>query len=451
MGNITGMFGGVGEVFSGLSDKISIGVGNITDAAPDYLDTARDAAVDAGQKTSSWAEETVQPVKDWWNGLGSPDGVQTALDAQVAAAAGNSTLTAFAEFKNASDAFSTNHALLADKAAVSAQNLFYTKDYQGLIYPDKDGNKNPEKGSTLGKRPYSIFNKYSLINYKGSPISGEEGPSADQNASYNIVNPADIMNPSASQIIKMTKEVDNNFGYRYDYADFALAKYFNRLPNNMMLTLRRFAFPCPDDIVSPKDIDGKLVPQPDIARAITWLGEASGNSMAEIMQFSHGLKWKDVESQMQTLNSQKGAASGSIGSLVNTNKFLQAGVTAARGMNAVDVASNQANAGFDYFSNTYPNHVYGPLNVIKNMVVRDQGLKFNQEFTLKFEYEMRELGGANPKILMLDQLSNLLALTYNNAPFWGGDVRYIGDGSIGRPLGDNQYLDQFQNLITDPA
>ena len=36
---------------------------------------------------------------------------------------------------------------------------------------------------------------------------------------------------------------------------------------------------------------------------------------------------------------------------------------------------------------------------------------------------------------MLDQLANILALTYNNAPFWGGDVRYIGDGSVARPLG----------------
>ena len=40
----------------------------------------------------------------------------------------------------------------------------------------------------------------------------------------------------------------------------------------MMITLRRFAFPAPDDVISPK-IDGKDSPQPDIARAVTWLGE----------------------------------------------------------------------------------------------------------------------------------------------------------------------------------
>ena len=72
--------------------------------------------------------------------------------------------------------------------------------------------------------------------------------------------------------------------------------------------------------------------------------------------------------------------------------------------------------------------------------MRDQGLTFEQEFTLKFEYELRELGGANPKLLMLDQLANILVLTSNNAPFWGGSVRYIGDGSVTRPLGNLEHI-----------
>ena len=97
-------------------------------------------------------------------------------------------------------------------------------------------------------------------------------------------------------------------------------------------------------------------------------------------------------------------------------------------------------AGYDAFSETYPNHVFGPLNVIKTVAQREQGLNYTQEFTLKFEYELRDLGGANPKVIMLDQLSNILALTYSNAPFWGGDVRYVGDGSVAKPLGEIQKL-----------
>ena len=97
---------------------------------------------------------------------------------------------------------------------------------------------------------------------------------------------------------------------------------------------------------------------------------------------------------------------------------------------------NNGGAGYDSFKETYPNHVFGPLNVIKQTLVRESGLNFTQEFKLKFEYELRDLGGANPKLLMLDKLAHMLALTYNNAPFWGGSVRYIGDGSVARPLGD---------------
>ena len=79
----------------------------------------------------------------------------------------------------------------------------------------------------------------------------------------------------------------------------------------------------------------------------------------------------------------------------------------------------------------------------------------SQEFTLKFEYELRSFAGANPKIMMLDQLANIMALTYNTAPFWGGAVRYIGDGSVGKPLGDlsllreGKYGSFLKSVVTD--
>jgi hypothetical protein len=56
---------------------------------------------------------------------------------------------------------------------------------------------------------------------------------------------------------------------------------------------------------------------------------------------------------------------------------------------------------------------------------------------------------------MLDQLSNILALTYNNAPFWGGSVRYIGDGAVAKPLGDlnklrsGDYLGFAGSIVND--
>ena len=309
------------------------------------------------------------------------------------------------------------------------------------------GTNEPAKGPTVPslQRPYSHFNNYSLINYKGTPLEGESNgfaSSASGGTIYQKIDPKRLINPTVTQIIEITGSKTGNMGYRYNYSDFALAKYFNKIPNSMLITLRRFAYPAADDIISPKQMgeDGNMVDlmQPDIARAVTWLGEAPGNSMAEILKFSHGFGWKEAESEMQTITSpSREASAGKFGSMVNNSKVLSAMANGAAGRGAVESNARDQNADFDQFSNTYPNHVFGPLNVIKKVLIREQGLNFSQEFSLRFEYELRSFEGANPKLMMLDQLSNLLALTYNNAPFWGGSVRYIGGGGgAAKPLGN---------------
>lgn len=311
-------------------------------------------------------------------------------------------------------------------------NIFYTEDVASYKHKDAKG----EATISIGERPYSVFNKYSLVNFRGTPISPEGGKGNSKSQFFNKIDPNTLINPTASKIIELT-DAAGGHGYRYQYSDFALAKYFGKIPNNMMITLRRFSFPCPDDIISPGGLTGSNIQQPDIARAVTWLGESTGNSMSDIMNFSHGFSWKDAEANVQEIQSQKGSSSGALGGFINNNKVLKAAGNAASGRGAAEQSRlDSGGAGYDSFKETYPNHVFGPLNVIKKTLVRESGLNFNQEFKLKFEYELRDLGGANPKLLMLDKLAHLLALTYNNAPFWGGAVRYVGDGSVARPLGD---------------
>jgi hypothetical protein len=315
---------------------------------------------------------------------------------------------------------------------------------------------------TVGPRPYSAFNKYSLINYRGNPLDMTENGFTSLeggNTVYQKINMRDLQNPTVTQIIERTSALTDNYAYRYQYSDFALASYYGKIPNNMLITLRRFAYPAADDIITPRGIgqDGNMenIQQPDIARAVTWLGEAPGNNIADILKFSNGFNWKDAEAAVQTLNSKQGASSGKFGSIVEGNKILSAMANAGAGRDSVAANANKQNAEFDAFSNTYPNHVFGPLNVIKNVLVREQGLKFEQEFTLKFEYTLKAFEGANPKIMMLDQLANILALTYNNAPFWGGSVRYVGDGAVAKPLGnlsklrEGDYLGFAGSIVDD--
>ena len=346
--------------------------------------------------------------------------------------------------------------------AEPGKSKYYSDIVDSEIYKStQPGNEG--KKITVGPRPYSAFNKYSLINYRGNPLDSTKNgfeSNIDGNTVYQKININDLKDPTVTQIIERTSALTDNYAYRYQYSDFALAKYYGKIPNNMLITLRRFSYPAADDIVTPQALsaDGKTmekIQQPDIARAVTWLGEAPGNNMGDILKFTNGYGWKDAESTVQTLNSQQGASSGKFGSMVEGNKILSAMANGGAGRDAVAANANKQNAGFDSFSATYPNHVFGPMNVIKNVLVREQGLKFEQEFTIKFQYELRAFEGANPKIMMLDQLANILALTYNNAPFWGGSVRYIGDGSVAKPLGnlsklrEGDYLGFAGSIVDD--
>jgi len=335
----------------------------------------------------------------------------------------------------------------ASVANLNGNAIYYSKEIDSVVYfkKGKDGKPTTERISD-DKRPYSVFNKYSLMNFKGTI-----GQTADSGGiplkRFNKIDQSTLVNPTATKIIQTTDEMGpDNLGYRYNYGDFALAKYFGKIPNNQMLTLRRFPFPCGDDIISPKELgkDGKpvVLSSPDIARAITWMGENTENNIKEILGFKAGFEWEPVESKVQELQAKTGKRSGTFGAFINESPIAKMAVGAIDGKSAYDIKSAEANAQYDSFKETYPNHVFGPLNVIKQINMRKQGLKFEHSFTLKFEYELRSLGGANPKVMMMDQLSNILALTYNNAPFWGGSTRYTGDGSVASPLGD---LDKLKN------
>jgi hypothetical protein len=334
-----------------------------------------------------------------------------------------------------------------------SKGTVYVRDETAASYTSKGKDATTIK---QGKAPASVFNRYSLMSYKGTPLAPNRAGHivGDTGGEYHRINPSDLINPTASKIIEITSAAKfspsegkdaslSNYGYRYDYSDFALARYYGKIPNNMLLTLRRFPSPTGDDIITPKGFDkaGNVVDisQPDIARAITYMGEAPGNNISEIIKFKHGYTWKEATADVQTITKKEGSA-GIFGGIVNGSTILSAVTNAAAGNDAIASNSKEQNKGYDSFKDTYPNHLYGPLNVIKSVLQRESGLNFDQEFKLTFEYELKSIGGANPKVMMLDQLANILVLTYNNAPFWGGSVRYIGNGEVARPLGDLSLL-----------
>lgn len=325
--------------------------------------------------------------------------------------------------------------------SIESGDGLYTKDkvQQARKY---EPNKTEDDDTVIseGEAVRSNFNKWTLLKFKNHPdYGGRDDKSANVQAYQKGITNEQILNPTARTIINATEDQSTvSLGYQYSIWDFAPCEHYGMISNNYMITLRRFPYPSPDDIISPKKFNasGELIEsqQPDLAKAITWMSPHLENDLSEVMGFSVGLNWKDVESEMQTAQGRN--SEGAAGAFTNSTVggLIRGG---QNGKSASEIARIQEKgAGWDPLSETFPNAVFGPLNVIKKMLVRDQGINFEQEFTLNFHYDLKGFKNTSPKVAFVDVLSNMLMLTYNNAPFWGGAVRYTSNGIPGKPLGD---------------
>jgi len=296
----------------------------------------------------------------------------------------------------------------------------------------------------------SIANRYALFQYKGPLGAMNKAEDYYDKPGSRIKRLADYsQNPTTSNIIETFNEI-GKLGMSYSWGDFLYAKYHGKIPNNYMITVRRFSFPQVDNLWDPATYDhktGKVVntDQPEIARAITYMGETTGNEMENFISWSNKFNWKEVESEMQVIQSNSQGIQGSSILGIGTTGFglgaaVSSAATLGSGMNTAAAREAKAAAGFDALKETYPNYVEGPLNVIKKLIIQDQGLEFTQEFEVKFHYNLQAHGMINPKMAFLDILTNMLVMSYNNAPFWGGAARYVGNGNFGKPLGDHGLL-----------
>lgn len=305
----------------------------------------------------------------------------------------------------------------------------------------------------------SAFNKYALFQYKGMPWNSNylRLDQYQDNPDNGAITIEASKNPTAGNLIHILGENSDNksLAYKYAWGDFLWCRFYGKIPNNRLLTLRRFANPCVDNILDPIVVDPNAGPisgdQPELAKAITWMGAEGANKIEDILKFSYGYNWEEIESEVQSLQA-KGSGHGKnsmgigetgfgMGSMMTSAQALSGGESSTSARTATQ------NSGFDPLSDTYPNHSLGPINVIQKMMIQKGGagggLNFEQEMELNFHYDLRAYGTANPKLAFLDVMSNLLVLTYNNAPFWGGATRYYGNsGNVGKPLGDYDKLAQ---------
>jgi hypothetical protein len=336
--------------------------------------------------------------------------------------------------------------------------------FLGSNYSIEDYDANPKKSlksaynksydtyrdtSIMKKAPSSIINRYSLLTYMG--LHGT--PGRDLSGFYKSLKSNELhggfttRNPTTTNIVNYFRQWKG--GIEYDYSDFLFCNYNRKIPNNYLITVRRFAQPVEDNIYNALkktfdlDSDGNAgalksvdLTSPDMARAVTWMSEVTGNSMQDILSFTYGYNWNE---QSNDENTRQDNESG----YTNQPFYQKSGLIGraffdtVKGENVQSKRMKERRSGHDPLSETYENFVIGPVNVINKMMTRGRGLNFDQDLTLNFEYKLKSYEGINPKVAMLDIFANLMVLTYSNANFWGGANRFFSnDGYVASRFGD---------------
>ena len=319
------------------------------------------------------------------------------------------------------------------------------------------------KGMGESEIPRSIANKYALFNFQG--FNGNLSTSQKDNYRDSANNP--LMGGDRAHNVTIPKVLEYfSTTYpkiSYQASDFLYSKYYKKIPVNHLVTLRRFPTPIQDNIYnlgvriapSTKEENGtdnnieaeERVDATQVAgvTAVTYMGETAGNKLDDLLKMSFGLKYKQLTGEMESIDTgeQGGGYTkqpfyNKIGSVGRAIADVGSGQTAQSKFRVQNGAGSSTG---DRLNSTYPNFVLGPVNVVNETMIRDMGLKFTNDIKLQFEYELRSLSFVNPKIAMIDIISNMLTMTTNNAQFFGGGHRYYGSaGFVASAFGNPSLL-----------
>lgn len=239
----------------------------------------------------------------------------------------------------------------------------------------------------------------------------------------------------------------------YFPSDFMYLKHLNTSPLNRMVTLRRYPHPTYHNLAFG---DGNQYPP--LAQAVTYFGEESENSLTSISKIAGEISWKELEADVWEVQGNTPGqeatpfvGGSSMGSFLSPMNILN-GNTDLSGRKAAGASA--AASGYDRIG--YTNKLLGMPNVIMKTHTRNRGISAKLDsINLVFEYELRAYGNLNPRLAFLDIMFNFLALTYNNAPFWGGANRYFPNHNQYGFVGDSdafysgRYSDWVESFVSE--
>mgnify|MGYP000571672206 CR=1 FL=1 len=345
------------------------------------------------------------------------------------------------------------------KAAPSRFNPFNVFRYRqfGLAQGAYDLKKHSDtnlygasEGLTKAKEG-NIFNQ--AFNYISNvPINKEDDLQPISAGEYQKT----VRNPTAAQIIEHSRNIDNSniLGPTpFAYNDFIFCTHYGKIPNNRLVALRRYPQPVEDSLINPNGTSDEIkVP---LAQALAYYGEGTGNDINTILPMGWDMKWIEKEANVQDITGNEILVDDVIAGAgvedETIQKSIRAGVASQRGnLGALEVAGYDKKLQ-DYIKGAYKsdgpywNRVLGPVNVINKNRMRDRGMgssMFNATIKVKFSYTLRSFNFINPRIAFLDMLSNILTLTYNTAPFWGGGYRYFKNPGVTISSAGSELIEQ---------
>lgn len=303
-----------------------------------------------------------------------------------------------------------------------------------------DGNRETGiPGGIMGSSPLEAINASlgSTVNNVVSLFSQGGTNQVDATSERIVLNSNEdavenLSNPTAKKIIAWSemnaRSSANVPPAPYALTDFLWCRDYGKVPNNRLLTLRRYPIPVQDNL----RVNEKKMPLIPIAQALTWFGEGTGNTLGNALGIQYGFNWKSIPATVQTVEGNEipweklydaaGIKDEKLRSFITLFLANQDDVAALSGYDKL-LQEYSRNAYGD--SGPYWNRILGPVNVINSTQMRDRGFNYTHSIELKFNYSLRSYNLINPKIAMLDLISNFLSLTHNTAPFWGGGYRYF--------------------------
>jgi hypothetical protein len=312
-----------------------------------------------------------------------------------------------------------------------------------------------------------------------------------------VVTPEVSRNPTANAIIKETTANGAYLNPRskyvsqpYNVKDFIFCKHYGVIPNNRMITLRRFPNPVMDNLRVPtpgkrieavdkagevkgQDVDGASISTEQmikegaclpIAQAVTFFGTETGNSLDSILGIDTGLNWgpNDQDKLKKSSGNDKGFMQSTLG------KYIEAlsggpGSKLSEGLksisSAVGVITDPDNVELRHRRNLYDSLVApeGPLskrifvdvNTVNKMWMREIGFNGgDQTFSLTFNYSLTSVGEINSRMMFIDLMANLLAIGSDYGKFL---VPQLLVGSNKQGIGFPNGSKGFVKHLTDPV